>query len=379
MPVTEANLWAINRAESRVSLKTIRSNLSKLLPYVRFLEEEDIGIYHFPIRKSHRNLIRYRGKLIDARDESEISASEASHRMRAAINFYRFLQRNGLMDPHHILWQERRFNISTFDQHGFERTIGVNTTDLSIPNRQSSGIKVEGGLIPLSSGAIQDLLSIAADKSPKEFQLMLRLGLQTGMRIGTISNLKIETLKKATADAQQAKWLSLNVGPSASPPVATKLGVSGQIRISAELLQELIIYAQSANRLARVMKAKREVQGLLFLTKSGRPYVQPNTESGSAIRTLTYEVRKEAKARGCTELFNFRFHQTRCTFATRLTQSLLNKHSKHEIIALVKSMLLHKNEATTWTYIRFVEVAPLMQDAADAFTSAFLGEEIESC
>lgn len=249
MPVAEANLWAINRAESRVSLKTIHSNLSKLLPYVRFLEEEDIGIYHFPVRKADRNLIRYRGKLIDARNEGEISASEASYRMRTAINFYRFLQGNDLMDPHHILWQKRRFNISTFDQHGFERTINVSTTDLSIQNRQHSGIKVEDGLIPLSSGAIKELLSIAAYKSPKEFQLMLRLGLQTGMRIGTISNLKIETLMKAVLDTQQGKWFSINVGPSALPPVATKLGVSGQIKIPAELLLELKIYAQSANRL----------------------------------------------------------------------------------------------------------------------------------
>lgn len=245
MPVTEANVWALYRAESGTSLKTIHSNVSKLLPYVRFLEAEEIDLYHFPLRKADRNLIRYRGKLVDSRKAGEISAAEATSRMRAVINFYRFLQNNGLMDPALTLWKERRFNISTFDPHGFERTISVNTTDISIPNRKRAGITLEDGLTPLSSGAIRDLTSIATDVSPKEFQLMLKLGIHTGMRIGTICGLKMETLARATPDSSDSGWMYIKVGPSASPQVATKFDVSGTIAIPAELLKELMIYAQS--------------------------------------------------------------------------------------------------------------------------------------
>lgn len=373
MPFTEANLWALNRAESHVSLKTVHSNLSKLLPYANFLEDQDLDVYHFPVRKAERNLVRYRGALIAARDERSISPSEASSRMRNAINFYRFIQNNGIMDPNLKLWKDRRFNISVFDRLGFERTVSVGSTDLSIPNRTRAGITLEDGLTPLSEDATRMLLTIADEVSPNEFRLMLLLGLQTGMRIGTICDLKIQTLERATPDPHHDGWMIINVGPNASPPVATKHSVSGQVRIPTTLVQKLLIYSASEGRLKRLGKSPRGAANRLFTTRNGAPFVGADTESGGAIRTFTYEIRKRARVRNCAELTNFHFHQTRCTFATRLTQALLAKHTTTQVIAFVKNALLHKNEATTWRYIRFVETAPLKRDAADAFTFAFLG------
>ena len=47
--------------------------------------------------------------------------------------------------------------------------------------------------------------------------------------------------------------------------------------------------------------------------------------------TAVHAVKSEAKRRGCTELFRFKFHQTRCTFATRAAQYLLEKYPQNQL------------------------------------------------
>ena len=42
-------------------------------------------------------------------------------------------------------------------------------------------------------------------------------------------------------------------------------------------------------------------------------------------------------------------------------------------IEFVKSAMLHKDEATTWRYIRFLENSKAKQKMANAFTEAFTG------
>jgi hypothetical protein len=42
-------------------------------------------------------------------------------------------------------------------------------------------------------------------------------------------------------------------------------------------------------------------------------------------------------------------------------------------IAIVMEAMLHKDEATTFRYIKFVEKTPAKTEAANAFTREFLG------
>ncbi|MBP0633672.1 integrase [Cupriavidus sp. AcVe19-1a] len=69
----------------------------------------------------------------------------------------------------------------------------------------------------------------------------------------------------------------------------------------------------------------------------------------------------------------FRFHQSRSTFATELARIAIRAGGAVNAIAMVKEALLHKNEATSLKYIRFVENAPSKEDVANAFTREFLG------
>lgn len=180
-PWREANIFALHRAQERVDPATVESNLSKILPYANFLELEKLDWLHFPKQKSERCLIRYRGFLVKSREQGDISPAEASHRMRVAIRFYRFLQAEGLIDPEWKLWKERRFSISTFDAAGFERTLHISTTDLSIPNRRRKRLSVEDGLQPLSENGLRELVRLAKSTSPYEFFLMLLIGCISGL------------------------------------------------------------------------------------------------------------------------------------------------------------------------------------------------------
>jgi hypothetical protein len=51
----------------------------------------------------------------------------------------------------------------------------------------------------------------------------------------------------------------------------------------------------------------------------------------------------------------------------------LSVTTESNAIELVKSAMLHKNEAVTWRYIRFISVSKGKEAAANAFTEAFTG------
>lgn len=84
-------------------------------------------------------------------------------------------------------------------------------------------------------------------------------------------------------------------------------------------------------------------------------------------------VRSIAAEQGNPELATLKFHQTRATFATRLAKKLLEKHPVNVVIAFLMAALLHKDEATTIKYIKFVMDEAIKSEAADAFTRDFLG------
>src|SRR5690606_40174145 len=87
----EANVWALDLAQSKPKIKTVISNMQSLLTYAKWLEAENVEWWHFPQRAYERCLTRYRGALIDARDRGQLAPSTASNRMTVAIRFYRWV------------------------------------------------------------------------------------------------------------------------------------------------------------------------------------------------------------------------------------------------------------------------------------------------
>ena len=372
-PWREANLWALELLDAGLDLKSVQANLAAVQAYATWLEQSGSHWAHFPARKADRCLIRYRGALVEARNLGRIAASTATQRMRVVVRFYRWLQMSGLLASNWPLWNERRIDIRLFDAQGFERTVSAQTTDLAIPNRTRPGDRLEGGLLPVSASDRDAILEFSRCHGTEELFLMLSLGFFTGMRLGTITDLKIETIDRAVPDPAAPGLWRLAVGPGADPPVATKQGVTGHIWITSEHLQILRGYARSVRRLLREAHATGLNRDLLFLTRYGNPYAQRGAERSPAINVELHALRHRARSHAVSALQHFRFHQTRCTFATELARILISSKNRINPIAIIQEALLHRNEATSLRYIRFVERSAVKEQVANAFTQAFLG------
>ena len=374
MPWREANLWAVERATTQeTSLKTVASNMNGLLHYANFLESEELEWFTFPIRKADRCLVRYRGALVRDRDSGKLMPSTASEYMRNAVSFYRWVQSKGLLDSAAALWRDKAVYIKFFDAVGFERTVVRLTTDLSIPNRTHLGARLEDGLLPVSSEDRDRLLDFAKSNSTPELYRMLALGFFTGMRLGSICDLKIRTLENAVEDPVAKGLFCLNIGPGAAPPVQTKFGVTGRVWIPKALLDDLLEFVGTLRRSKRQALAVKENKDLVFLTRYGNPYCAKDTEQSAAVNTEMASLRRGGFQVGIKVLKSFHFHQSRCTFATELATLALANTDPINAIALVRDALLHKDEATSFKYIKFVTATPAKQAAANEFMRAFMG------
>lgn len=374
LPWREANLWAHDQATvTRKSLKTVKSAMANLHAYAKWLELTDISWWHFPAREADRCLVRYRGALIDAIQSCEIAPSTAAQRIATVVRFYRWLAARRLLVPDWPMWKERQIGVRLHDAFGFNRTLKLRTTDLSIPNRRRMGERLEDGVLPVGPLGREQILDFSATHSSLELSLMLRIGFRTGMRIGSILDLKIGTLERATLDPRMPNWFRLAIGPGARPPVSTKFGVTGQVWIERSDLESLKEYVYSPRRLKRQARADPANSELIFLTRQGTPYADDKTDNKRAIHVQIGRLRRAALAQGVSALSQFHFHQTRATFATELARVALKHGGPSLAVLMVKEALLHKDDSTTLKYIKFVENGALMASVTDEFTEAFLG------
>ena len=373
MPWREANLWLFERCcEKEVALRTVVANATALHAYAQWLETSSTDWWYFPPRKADRCLVRYRGVLKQARDDGDLAPSTASARMRVVILFYRWLRAAGLLSPEWPMWKERIVGIRLVDPVGFERTFMVNSTDLSIPNRARPGTWLEDGLLPVSAAERDAILDLADKHCSEELRLMLAVGFFTGMRLGTICDLKVETLLNAATDPEVAGVFRLALGPGASPKVATKFGVTGRIWVVASLIDRLREYAYSRRRMTRLALAAPGHRDLLFLTRFGNTYAERGANKSPSLNVEMHRLKQIGISTGIA-MRHFRFHQTRATFGTQLAKHLCSVSGPINAVALVRDQMLHRDEATSLKYIRFTESTPAKEEAANAFTREFLG------
>lgn len=368
-PWSEANQWALAMVtENHRKIRTVLSAMRSLLTYATWLETEDISWSYFPVRGSDRCLTRYRGYLVQCRDRRQLAPSTVSQRMSAAVRFYRWASGTGLISPEWPMWEDRIIGIQISDQFGLQHTLRRITTNLSIPNRKRAGVlELEEGLMPVSRQRALAILDAAKRLASKEIYLMLLIGFSSGMRVGSICDLKENTLRNAVPIA--GGWYELQIGPGARPSVNTKFDVNGRVLLPATVFDLVFDYLNSTRRLLRKANSESDVEELIFITARGHSYQR--NENG-AVNTAMSELRAKAKKEGLKELNGFRFHQSRATFTTILMVEALNKFpSVSAAVQFVKNVCLHRDVATTMKYVNFVETTDKMAELADAFTEMF--------
>lgn len=366
-PWHETSHWALTKATSPAGgdIKTVTSLMKHLAAYASWLESVPLDWRHFPIRKQDRAIVLYRGELIAQRDRGSLAPSTARARMAAVIQFYRHAQIHGLVDRKSLMWTDRQVVVRYYDTVGFERTLVRASSELAIPNRSRPGLRLEDGLTPLKTDDAVKLLEFAEQQRLHELNLILSLGVLTGARIETITTLGVKDVENARPDPETPDTYRIPVGPGTG--VNTKFDVSGELMVPKFLINDLKEYAYSMRRLRRQGRASESDRGFLFLTIQGNPY-----EPGSFNRLMT-DLRRRALAAGLRFMASFKFHQTRATFGTWLMEVALRVAGTKAAVAFVKDAMLHKDEKTTFLYVRFHEQTPVKAAVANEFSAVFSG------
>ncbi|TXG95576.1 MAG: site-specific integrase [Nevskiaceae bacterium] len=257
-------------------------------------------------------------------------------------------------------------------QNSGRSTIHTQSTNLAIPAKSSVDTKLEDGLSPVSRETESAILRFVQDHGSIELFHFLSLGFRTGMRLGTIADLKIPTLQRATQDPLMAGFFRIQVGPNAHPPVATKGGVNGAIRIYRDDLDQLLTYATSTRRLNRQILASPQNRNLVLLTKAGRPYAGSDQNNYRAVEMELSRLRRLASKLSDPCLVDFHFHRSRASFGTNVARVLLAHLPTDVALQLLQELMLHANLETTLKYIKFTQTSQALEDASDAFTRSFL-------
>ena len=367
-PWLAANQYALSKLQgiSGNDIKTVRSIMGHLKAYASWLEDKGVDWRNFPIKKKDRCIFQFRGYLIDQRNSDLIAPSTATARMAAVVQFYRWAQVEGLIERKDM-WEDRTKSVKFYTTVGLSRTMSVTSSELSIPNRTRQGLTLEGGLLPVSVDSQAELLQFLRSRGMVELYLMHLVGFFTGARSGTIRTLRLSSLENSLDDPQTPQVKRIAVGPPTK--VKTKFDVSGYLLVPSLLVEELERYAYSARRLIRQEKASEDDVTLLFLTERGNGY------SETSFTKLISDMRERLVNAGLPHFKDYCFHQTRATYGTMLMKYAMNTlPSQTDALVFVRDAMLHKDEATTWKYIKFIEKEPIKEKLSDEFFNLFTGD-----
>lgn len=374
----EANLWLLARARlvlsGQLKESTIGANGKDLAAYSHWLECSGMHWWQCSPRDDQRPLNLYRGHLLRSFEQNLLSRALASRRMTTLKMFYRWLISEEILSPGFPLWSERNVRVQYEDAFGFRRHIETVQTDLDIRmTKPTRGRALEDGVQPVSVGMRDAILDLAHRRLSHELFLMLSLGFWSGLRLGTITDLKIQTLESAAPVDRCPSLKRISVGPLANPPVQMKLDRSSDmVVLPTQLLALLTEYSVSLTRGKREALADPEHKQLLFLTKFGNPYGSKGSDRSPTINGEMARLKRFAREEGI-KIGAFTFHWSRATFATSWARAARDAGQLHEFMPTLKEMLAHTHDRTTERYIRWVEEEEVRAAVMDEFTKTMFG------
>lgn len=380
VPWHELNLWFLRQAEL-VSLglrkiETLHAIGTSMKFYMKYLEAQNMNWWSFPEKYADRCLLKYRGWVISLRRSGRFSSTTCKRRMGDVLRFYDWVLEEDLLNPENSPFRKRQITIKVNDVVGFKRSLTVYRNELSISRSEIGSDDLmndlEDGLEPLTQRQKKLVLEQARKYATEELHLMLQLSFSSGMRLGSICDLKMSTLDNAVPCFENSNLLYLHIGPKArGVPVATKYNVTGRVIVPDTVLKLLRSYCQSVRRLFRVAKAEDKHKDIIFLTKNGRPYSRGGKDQSNAVNVQIHRMKDAARQNG-TDLLDFKFHRARATFASEIAVLGLKFFGPRKIpavIGLIRKLLMHKDEKTSLAYISFIQEQELLDEWESEFYS----------
>ncbi|GMQ45056.1 tyrosine-type recombinase/integrase [Vibrio sp. 10N] len=344
-----------------------------LRAYYQFLEDKGLNWDKFPPVKRLKPTYLFRSHLLKKIKQGELAHSTASVRMNQVVNYYKWLMHDGYLRIKNEKEAPFKMEFVSVRNNGMlahiSPTFIVETSDLRIKVPRDSDSKNIRPLSPLSLDALSILTKHLLQTS-EELRLQALLAIDTGMRVAEVATLTLDALDTATPFAESEHRLEILLCPS-STGVQTKFLKTRTVEISSDLLQSLNKYRTSERRLKRVAKMAEKIE---LLDSDAPPFNQKTTEilehckrheplfvsqqgnpaTGKSIEARWVEFRADIKQ--TKPSFTHRFHDLRATYGTyRLSDLLEAKLPVVECMELLMGWMGHKDESTTWKYLRYLE------------------------
>ncbi|ABS10376.1 site-specific integrase [Shewanella baltica] len=344
-----------------------------LLKYYQFLEDEKLDWNYFPPIKRLKPTYQFRSYLLKSIKLGELAHSTANAYMNHVKNFYLWTIHERYLKVQNEQEAPFKLEFIQIQNQGMlahiRPTFTVQTSDLRINVPKDNYSKNIRPLSPLSRDSIELLITFLP-KVSEELRLQLLLSLDSGLRIEEVSTLTLDALKTATAISESQHRFELTLCPK-NTGVQTKYGKRRRIEISIYLLEALRVYQISERRLNRLDKLYYKINQLtdgklslhhdliavlercqrhepLFISQQGNPMTRESIESRwIELRALIQQQDRD---------FKHRFHDLRATYATYRLSDLLNaKLGTIESLELLMGWMGHKDESTTWKYLRYLQ------------------------
>ena len=344
-----------------------------LQAYYQFLEDKGLVWDSFPPIKRLKPTYLFRSHLLKQITSGELAHSTASVRMNQIVNYYKWLMHDGYLKIKNEKEAPFKMEFVSVQSSGMlahiSPTFTVETSDLRIKVPKDASSKNIRPLSPLA----QESLSILTQHLPnasEELRLQVLISIDTGMRIQEVATLSLSALDTATPLVESEHRYEIVLSPQTTG-VQTKYLKQRRVEISSELLSALDEYRTSERRLKRVNKLNTKLESLpedapslkqdaierfelcerhepLFVSEQGNPVTAKSIEARwTEFRT---SIKKTSPS------FTHRFHDLRSTYGTyRLNDLLEAGLSPMECMELLMGWMGHKNESTTWKYLRYLQ------------------------
>ncbi|AGU96645.1 site-specific integrase [Vibrio campbellii] len=344
-----------------------------LLAYYQFLEDKELVWNVFPPVKRLKPTYLFRSHLLKQIKNGELAHSTASVRMNQIVNYYKWLMHDGYLKIKDEREAPFKMEFVSIQSAGMlahiSPTFTVETSDLRIKVPKDASSKNIRPLSPLT----QESLCILTQQLPsasEELRMQVLISIDTGMRIQEVATLSLNALDTAIPLAESEHRYEILLSPQ-STGVQTKYSKQRCVEISSELLAKLNEYRTSERRIKRLNKLNTKLDVLpdialslkqdtierlelcdrhepLFVSEQGNPV------TAKSIEARWTEFRTSIK--NTQPSFTHRFHDLRSTYGTyRLNDLLEAGLAPMECMELLMGWMGHRNEATTWKYLRYLQ------------------------
>lgn len=362
----EVNQW-IHYLVNIKKVKDVSANFRALKKYFNFLEVNKLQWNHLPLQKHLRPTYLFRNQvLLKEVKQQIIKASTASLYINIIVQFYLWAIHEKLIDidDDHTPFEFELVKVPFWSTRNLSnRSFVVKTTDLKI---SSPRLTEDQSLNPLTKYELSCYFKTL--KSCNEpFVIHQLLQIQCGLRIEEACTFPEKSV--FLPQNNQIRY-EVEIGPHLG--VHTKFGGIRKIEIPQALMMRMYKYLISEKREILVDKSGRhaDLNRPLLLNFKGQDYSSQNVQR--YFSTLRKEIRNNYAIP-----FEHRTHDLRSTYGTyRLASILENGMNPIDAMRLVMGWLGHKNEQTTWKYLRYLNKQQLHQQAI--FTLDSLVDEVLS-